>query len=140
GDVAQIQGVEERLEVGGEGVVVVSSSRLAGLAKPAPVIGDNAAPLLQQRRDLLIPGAATQWKAMNQDDWPSGAVVFIVQVDCASVLLADRDVRHRFLLFCSAVQMCSGNVAMALGACSARRPTSPSVTSWCAVARGRGTR
>src|SRR5213079_615799 len=61
--------------------------------------------MLQQHRDLLIPGTAAEWVAMDQDDRPSRAVVFVVQVDRARVLLADIDVRHSFLLGCGALQI-----------------------------------
>src|SRR4029077_19085317 len=75
------------------------------LAKAAPVVGDHPATMLQQHRDLLIPGTATEWVAMDQDNRPSRAVVFIIQVDRARVLLADLDVRHSFLLGCGVFQI-----------------------------------
>src|SRR5204862_3348281 len=90
----------------GEGVVVISGCRLAGLAKAAPVVGDHPVTMLQQHWDLLMPGTATEWVAMDQDDRPSRAVVFVVQVDRARVLLADLDVRHSFLLRFDEFQMC----------------------------------
>jgi hypothetical protein len=55
--VAQVQVLQQGIEVGGEGVVVIPRGRLAGLAEPAPVVGDDPVPGVQQDRDLLVPGA-----------------------------------------------------------------------------------
>ena len=38
---AQVQVLQECVEVGGEGVVVVADGGLAGPAEPAPVVGDD---------------------------------------------------------------------------------------------------
>jgi hypothetical protein len=56
--VVQVEVLQQRVEVGGEGVVVIADGGLAGLAEPAPVVGDDPVPGLQQNRDLLVPGAA----------------------------------------------------------------------------------
>jgi hypothetical protein len=56
--VADIQVVQHGVEVGGEGVVVIPGCRLTGLDDPAPVVGDDPVPGLQQDRDLLVPGPA----------------------------------------------------------------------------------
>jgi hypothetical protein len=39
---AQVEGLQQRVEVGGEGVVVVADTDLAGPAEPAAVVGDDA--------------------------------------------------------------------------------------------------
>src|SRR5207302_8357786 len=80
-------------------VVVVSGGRLAGVAKPAPVVGDHPVAGLQQHRDLPVPGTAAERVAVNQDDRPSLAVVLVVEVDRGRVLPADADVCHGFLRF-----------------------------------------
>jgi len=70
--VAQVQVFQQGVEVGGEGVVVVADGRLAGLAEPAPVVGDDPVPGVQQDRDLLVPGAAAErvpW--ISTTGWPA---------------------------------------------------------------------
>jgi hypothetical protein len=67
--------LQQDVEVGGEGVVVIPGRRLAGLAEPAPVVGDDPVPGVQQDRDLLVPGAAAQRVAVDQDDRQAGAMI-----------------------------------------------------------------
>jgi hypothetical protein len=81
GDLAQVQGLQERIQISREGVVVISGGRLAGLAEPATVVGDEPAAVIQQDPQLLVPGAAAERVAMDQDDRRSRAVVLVVQAD-----------------------------------------------------------
>jgi hypothetical protein len=53
--VVQVQVLQERVEVGGERVVVIPGGGLAGVAEPAPVVGDDPVAGVQQHRDLLVP-------------------------------------------------------------------------------------
>src|SRR4051794_41556820 len=65
--VTQIELREQLVEVRGEGVVVVADRRLAGLAEAATVVRDDAEARLEQRRDLLLPRAAAEREAVDQD-------------------------------------------------------------------------
>jgi hypothetical protein len=62
--------LQQCVDVGGEGVVVIADARLAGLAEPAPVIGDDPVTGLQQYRGLLVPGAAAERVAVDQHAGP----------------------------------------------------------------------
>jgi len=64
----QVEFREQLVEVRGEGVVVVADRRLAGLAEAATVVRDDAEARLEQRRDLLLPRAAAEREAVDQDD------------------------------------------------------------------------
>ena len=86
-----IQVVQQAVQVGGEGVVVVADDRLAGLAEAAPVVGDDPIAGLQQDRDLLVPGPAAERIAVDQHDRLAGAVVLVVDLDIGRVLPADGD-------------------------------------------------
>ena len=79
--VAQVQVVQQGVQVGGEGVVVIAGGRLAGLAEPAPVVGDDPVAGLQQRRDLLVPGAAAERIAVDQHHRLAGAVILVMDLD-----------------------------------------------------------
>ena len=89
--VAQVQVFQQGIEVGGEGVVVIPGCRLAGLAEPAPVVGDDPVPGLQQDRDLLVPGAAAERVAVDQHDGLAGAMIGVVDLDVGAVLSSDFD-------------------------------------------------
>ena len=79
--VAQVQVLQQGVQVGGEGVVVIAGGRLAGLAEPAPVVGDDPVPGLEQGRDLLVPGAAAERVAVDQHDRLAGAMILVVDLD-----------------------------------------------------------
>jgi hypothetical protein len=81
GDIGQVEFGQQGVEVGGESVVVVAVGRLAGLTESAPVIGDDPVARLQQNRDLLVPGAAAERVAVDQDNGPALAVVLVIQID-----------------------------------------------------------
>jgi AAA ATPase domain len=86
--------LQQGIEVGGEGVVVIPGCRLAGLAEPAPVVGDDPVPGRQQGRDLLVPGAAAERVAVDQHDRLAGAMILVVDLDGGVVFLADGDCGH----------------------------------------------
>jgi len=92
--VAQVQGFQERVEVAGEGVVVVADTGLARLAEPAAVVGDDAVAGLEHDRDLPVPGPAAQRVTVDQHDRPAGAMVLVVNLDRGVVLGSNSDVRH----------------------------------------------
>jgi hypothetical protein len=79
--VAQIQVLQQRVQVGGEGVVVVAGDRLAGPAEPAPIVGDDPVAGLQQDRDLLVLGPAAEGVAVDQHHRLAGAVILVVDLD-----------------------------------------------------------
>jgi hypothetical protein len=85
---------QQGIEVGGEGVVVIPGRRLAGLAEPAPVVGDDPVSGLQQDRDLLVPGTAAERVAVDQHDGPAGATILVVDLDVGAVLSSDFDKWH----------------------------------------------
>jgi hypothetical protein len=85
---------QQGIEVGGEGVVVVADDRLAGLAEPAPVVGDDPVAGLQQHRNLLVPGTATERVAVDQHDGLAGAMILVVDLDVGAVLSSDFDKWH----------------------------------------------
>src|SRR3954454_11675658 len=89
--VTQIELREQLVEVRGEGVVVVADRRLAGLAEAATVVRDDAEARLEQRRDLLLPRAAAEREAVDQDDRLSRADVLVMDGDGRGVLPADGD-------------------------------------------------
>ena len=79
--VAQVEVLQQAVQVGGEGVVVVAGGGLAGLAEPAPVVGDDPVAGLQQGRDLLVPGAAAERVAVDQHHRLAGAMILVIDLD-----------------------------------------------------------
>src|SRR5882762_4816588 len=80
------------VQVLGEGVVVVARCRLAGLAEPSAVIGDDTVPRSQKRWNLLLPRGGIQWISMDKDDGVARAMIFIVEIDVTGVFLTDINV------------------------------------------------
>src|SRR5215469_8582991 len=91
------------MQVGCEGVVVVSACWLARLAEATPVIGDHPAAIIQENRYLLVPGPAAQRVAVDEHNWLPAPVVLVVQLDRTRVLLADLEVWHGLPRFRSAL-------------------------------------
>jgi hypothetical protein len=79
--VLKVEPVHQRLQVGGEGVVVVAGHRLARLPEPASVIRDHTVSGIDQHPDLLVPRPAAEWVAVDQYDRRSRAMVLVVQLD-----------------------------------------------------------
>jgi hypothetical protein len=94
GDVGEVQVGQQRVEVGGEGVVVVAVEGLGRLAEAAAVVGDDPVAGLDQRGDLGLPGLARQRPAVDEHDRAAGAVVLVVELDRGGVLGADGDRGH----------------------------------------------
>jgi hypothetical protein len=107
--------LQQGVQVGGEGVVVIPGGGLAGGAEPAPVVGDHPVAGRQQRRDLPVPGPAAERVAVDQHHRPAGAVVLVVDLDVAGVLPADGDLGHE-LSFPFDVQVGMVKVALQAGA------------------------
>src|SRR6185437_1341683 len=93
-DVIELQVLEQRVEVGGKGVVVVADGRLAGTAEPPSVVADDSVAVGQQRTLLALPRVAVQRIAVDKDDRRTGAVVLVVDLDWCVVLRPYCDARH----------------------------------------------
>jgi hypothetical protein len=85
-DVGQIEVLQQRDQVGREGVVVVAHRRLARAAEPATVIADAAIAGGEQLSLLALPRVAVERIAMNQHDRLAAAVVLVVDLDRGVVL------------------------------------------------------
>ena len=96
-DVAQVEGLHERVEVGGEGVVVVSRADLRRVPEPAAVVGDDPIPLGEELARLALPAVAVQRVSVDEDDRLPRAVVLVVELDRGAVLVSDGDESHDVL-------------------------------------------
>jgi NAD(P)-dependent dehydrogenase (short-subunit alcohol dehydrogenase family) len=85
------------VQVFGEGVVVVADRRLAGLAEPSAVVGDDSVTRSQQDCGLLLPGSTAQRIPVDQHYRLTGTVILIVEIDVARIFLTDINVWHREL-------------------------------------------
>src|SRR5229473_2576893 len=94
----QVQVLDQGVQVGGEGVVVIADRGLAGLAEAAAVVGDDPVPSLEEDAFLLFPRVPVERVAVNEHDRLPGAVVLVVDLDVVAVLPADGDLRHRLAL------------------------------------------
>jgi len=93
-DVVQVEVLEERVQVGGEGVVVVADGRLARAAEPTSVVADHAVPGGEQLALLALPRVPVQRVAVDQNDGIARPVVVVVDLDVLVVLDSDVDERH----------------------------------------------
>src|SRR5690606_24989173 len=90
----QVEGLEERVEVGGEGVVVVPGADLARRAEPATVVRDDAVPRVDELALLELPAVPVERVAVDEDDRLTGALVLVVELDVGGVRLLLRHVSH----------------------------------------------
>ncbi|EKX67817.1 hypothetical protein STRIP9103_07447, partial [Streptomyces ipomoeae 91-03] len=97
--VAEVESLHDGVQVGGEGVVVVTARRLGRLPETATVVGDDPVTGVQQSGALSLPRVPVQRKAVDEHDGLPGTVVLVVEIDVGGVLLANCDVRH----MCSSV-------------------------------------
>ena len=93
-DAPEIQALEQVVQVGGEGVVVVADRGSAGTAEPSAVVGDHAEAPRQQHPFLALPRAPVQRVPVHQHDGFAAAVVLVVDLDRSTVLRPDCDPRH----------------------------------------------
>ena len=98
-DVVQVELGEDRVQVVGEGVVVVAGGAealgLVAAAEAAAVVRDDAVAGLRERAGLLAPGLAGQGPAVDQDDGAAGAAAVLdVEVDAGEEAVLDGDVGH----------------------------------------------
>jgi hypothetical protein len=101
-DVAQVERLQQGVQVGGEGVVVVAGADLRRPAEPAPVVGDDAVAGGEQRGRLALPAVAVQRVPVDEDDRLTCALVLVVELDRGAVLGPDGDVSHDSLSMSSA--------------------------------------
>ncbi len=81
GGLTQVELRHDRVEIGGEGVVVVAQGGLTGVAEAPAVVGDGPIPGLKQDPDLLLPGSPAQRKAVNEHNGATRAVVLVVEIN-----------------------------------------------------------
>ena len=96
GDVAQVEPVDHRCEVAGEGVVVVGRgvARLVALAEAAAVVGDHPVAGIGEGGQLARPGLTAERPAVHEDD---GAAVAAAVLDVeVHRTVADRGHRRPF--------------------------------------------
>src|SRR5260221_1396442 len=96
--------VEQGVQVGGEGVVVVTRRGLTRQAEAAPVVVDRAVARRKQLALLALPGAPVQRIAVNQHDGAAAAVIFVVDLDVGAVLDTNFGTCHSALLSCRFVR------------------------------------
>src|SRR5260370_747389 len=75
-----------------------TTSSLTGFAEAPAVVAEGPRPGLEQGRCLLLPGSTAEWKAVDEHDGATRAVVLVVELDGPRVLLTNIDVRHESLL------------------------------------------
>src|SRR5262245_57797241 len=88
--IAQVEILHDR---GGVGRIVVHVVTVADLALPAmaaPVVGDDAIPLLDEVQRLCVPVVCAQWPAMMEDDRLRAFRAPDLVVDRRPVLHSDR--------------------------------------------------
>lgn len=77
--VAQVEGLEDGVEVGRERVVVVPAADLARRAEPATVVSDHAVAGLEELALLERPAVPVEGVAVDEDDRLPGALVLVVE-------------------------------------------------------------
>ena len=87
--IRKFQRVQQHIEIGGEGIVVVTGTWLAGPAKATTVVGDHAMARRQKSSGLLFPGIAVERPAMNEHDRQTGAVILVIEFDRGGVFPSD---------------------------------------------------
>ncbi|MGX1120470.1 hypothetical protein RKD37_005833 [Streptomyces ambofaciens] len=93
-DIAQVQGLQQGIQVGGEGVVVVAGADLRRAAEAAAVVGDDAVAGGEQLARLALPAVAVERVAVDEDDGLTRALVLVVELDRRAVLVPDGYVSH----------------------------------------------
>ncbi len=107
--VAQVEVLEQRGEVGCEGVVVVAVPGLRRRAEAATVVRDHPMTGVDQRRDLVLPRTPAERPTVDEDHRLAGAVVLVVELHIAAVLGAYSQSRHGSSLPGSRVASCPAN-------------------------------
>lgn len=95
--IAQVERRHERVQICGEGVIVIARPGLTRTAEASAVVRDDPVARVEQDRKLLLPGRPAQGPPVNQHDGATRAVVLVVEIDRSRVLLTDTDVWHERL-------------------------------------------
>jgi hypothetical protein len=91
---AQVEGLEQYVQVGGERVVVVALGDLARIAEAAPVVSDDAISGGDELSGLQLPAVAVERIAVDQHHRLPLPLVLVVELDIGAVLRSHRDVSH----------------------------------------------
>src|SRR2546425_3532628 len=94
GEIVEVERGHELAEVFGEGVVVVSACRLAGVAEPSAIVRDDSVSRTEQVGDLLLPRGAAERPSMNQQDGFPGPVILVVDLYRRRIFLTNRNAAH----------------------------------------------
>jgi hypothetical protein len=73
---AQVERLDDGLDVAGQGVEVVAAARIAGAAMAAAIEGDAAQAVAAQGHHLVAPGARRHRPAADKQDRPGRSRVF----------------------------------------------------------------
>jgi hypothetical protein len=60
--------LDQRVQIAGEGVVVVADGRLVRAAETPPVVGDDTESVSKKLALLTLPGIPVKWVTVDQDD------------------------------------------------------------------------
>ena len=93
--------LDQGIEIGSEGVVIVTAERFARKSPAPSVIRDNPVTRIDKGRHLPFPGPTVQRIAVDQNHGLPAAVILEVEIDFLIVLGTYRDKRHKhsFVLF-----------------------------------------
>src|SRR4026207_1101160 len=93
--ILQVEMVSDSLQIVGVMIHVMAVARLGGAAMAAPVVGDDAITLLEEKQHRRVPVISRQWPAVAEHDGLAFAPVLIVDVDVGFVFFSDSYVWHR---------------------------------------------
>jgi hypothetical protein len=94
--VAQVQGLQDRVQVRGERVVVITGADLRRLPETATVVSDDPVPGREELARLTLPAVPVQRVAVDEDDRLTRPLVLVIQLDRRAVLIPNGDESHDF--------------------------------------------
>src|SRR5690606_6004938 len=80
-DVAQIKGLQQDVQVGCEGVVVVAGAYFRRLTEPATVVRDDPVPRSEQLGCLALPTVSVQRITVDQYDGLTRTKILVVELN-----------------------------------------------------------
>jgi hypothetical protein len=72
-DVRQVQALDERMEIVGQGIEIIAGARIVGAAVAATIESDAGKSALRQCDHLRLPGVGIQRPGVSEDDRSAGA-------------------------------------------------------------------
>jgi hypothetical protein len=93
--VMQIKCSDELMKIFGKSVVVIARPGLARLTESPAVIRNHPIASINKHRHLFFPRATAQRIPVDQYNWFTRTIVFVMQFDICGVFLTNCDVRHR---------------------------------------------